>query len=145
MELPKELPGGLSALKNAKKLGDDTAKFVGEIQSDMEKTVRDEQKKRVQERKNQEQMLINAELNAIRKFEEEEQRKILLNNLKNDLNKKHGKDAWNKVQQLKTEIQNQNAQDMKYIDRDRHKVQDLFWYCVGVAAIITYLFKLYKF
>ena len=145
MELPKELPGGLSALKNAKKLGDDTAKFVGEIQSDMEKTVRDEQKKRVQERKNQEQMLINAELNAIRKFEEEEQRKILLNNLKNDLTKKHGKDDWNKVQQLKTEIQNQNAQDMKYIDRDRHKVQDLFWYCVGVAAIITYLFKLYKF
>jgi hypothetical protein len=145
MELPKELPGGLSALKNAKKLGDDTAKFVGEIQGDMEKTVRDEQKKRVQERKNQEQMLINAELNAIRKFEEEEQRKILLNNLKNDLTKKHGKDAWNKVQQLKTEIQNQNAQDMKYIDRDRHKVQDLFWYCVGVAAIITYLFKLYKF
>ena len=145
MELPKELPGGLSSLKNAKKLGDDTAKFVGEIQSDMEKTVRDEQKKRVQERKNQEQMLINAELNAIRKFEEEEQRKILLNNLKNDLTKKHGKDAWNKVQQLKTEIQNQNAQDMKYIDRDRHKVQDLFWYCVGVAAIITYLFKLYKF
>ena len=145
MELPKELPGGLSALKNAKKLGDDTAKFVGEIQGDMEKTVRDEQKKRVQERKHQEQMLINAELNAIRKFEEEEQRKILLNNLKNDLTKKHGKDAWNKVQQLKTEIQNQNAQDMKYIDRDRHKVQDLFWYCVGVAAIITYLFKLYKF
>ena len=45
MELPKELPGGLSALKNAKKLGDDTAKFVGEIQSDMEKTVRDEQKR----------------------------------------------------------------------------------------------------
>ena len=145
MEIPKELSGGLSALKNAKKLGDDTAKFVGEIQSDMEKTVRDEQKKRVQERKHQEQMLINAELNAIRKFEEEEQRKILLNNLKNDLTKKHGKDAWNKVQQLKTEIQNQNAQDMKYIDRDRHKVQDLFWYCVGVAAIITYLFKLYKF
>ena len=145
MEIPKELSGGLSALKNAKKFGDDASKFIGEIQNDMEKTVRDEQKKRVQERKNQEQILINAELNAIRKFEEEEQRKILLNNLKNDLTKKHGKDAWNKVQQLKTEIENQNAQDMKYIDRDRHKVHDLFWYCVGVAAIITYLFKLYKF
>ena len=122
MELPKELPGGLSALKNAKKLGDDTAKFVGEIQSDMEKTVRDEQKKRVQERKNQEQMLINAELNAIRKFEEEEQRKILLNNLKNDLTKKHGKDAWNKVQQLKTEIQ--KLQDEEYLKNRVANVSD---------------------
>ena len=74
MEIPKDLSGGLNALKQAKKLGDDTSKFVGEIQGDMEKTVQNEQKKRVQERRQQEQLLINAELTAIRKFEEELQR-----------------------------------------------------------------------
>jgi hypothetical protein len=110
----------------------------------MEKTVRDQQQKRIQERKQKEQLLITAELNAIRKFEEEEQRKQALDNLKNDVTKRHGKDAWGKVQQIKTELQNQSAEDMKYIDRDRHKVQDLFWYCIGVAALITYFFKLYK-
>ncbi len=144
MELPKEFSGGLDALKQAKKLGDDTGKFVREIQGDMEKTVQNEQKKRVQERHQQEQLLINAELNAIRKFEEELQREQLVKKLKTDLTAKHGKDAWNQVQKIKTEIQALNAQDMKFIDRDRHRLQDLFWYCVGVAALLTYFFKLYK-
>ena len=51
MEIPKDISNGLNALKQAKKLGDDTGKFVGEIQSDMEKSVQNEQKKRVQERR----------------------------------------------------------------------------------------------
>lgn len=144
MELPKDLSNGLNALKQAKKLGDDTSKFVGEIQRDMEKAVQDEQKKRVQERHQQEQLLINAELAAVRKFEEELQREELVKKLKTDLTAKHGKDAWNQVQKIKTEIQAQNAQDMKFIDRDRQKIQDLFWYCIGVAALIAYFFKLYK-
>ena len=45
MEIPKDISNGLNALKQAKKLGDDTGKFVGEIQSDMEKSVQNEQKK----------------------------------------------------------------------------------------------------
>ena len=144
MEIPKDISDGLNALKQAKKLGDDTSKFVGEIQSDMEKSVQNEQKKRVQERRQQEQLLINAELAAIRKFEEEIQREELVKKLKTDLTAKHGKDAWIKVEKYKGEIQAQNAQDMKFIDRDRQKVQDLLWYCIGVAALIAYFFKLYK-
>jgi predicted Zn-dependent protease len=144
MEIPKDISGGLNALKQAKKLGDDTSKFVSEIQSDMEKTVQSEQKKRVQERRQQEQLLINAELAAIRKFEEELQREELVKKLKTDLTAKHGKDAWAKVEKYRGEIQEQNTQDMKFIDRDRHRVQDLLWYCIGVAALIAYFFKLYK-
>jgi hypothetical protein len=144
MEIPKDISDSLGALKQAKKLGDDTSKFVGEIQSDMEKSVQNEQKKRVQERRNQEQLLINAELAAIRKFEEELQREQLVKKLKTDLTSKHGKDAWTKVEKYKVEIQEQNNQDMKFINRDRQKVQDLLWYCIGVAALITYFFKLYK-
>jgi|LakMenEpi03Aug12_release.lakeMendotaPanAssembly.Ray.scaffolds.fasta_scaffold474329_2 hypothetical protein len=144
MEIPKNVSDGLSVIKQAKKLGDDTSKFVNEIQTDMEKTIRDEQKKRVQERRHQEQLLINSELEAIRKFEEELKRKELVEKLKTDLTAKHGKDAWNQVQKYKGEIQEQNAKDMKFIDRDRKKVQDLLWYCIGVAALITYFFKFYK-
>jgi hypothetical protein len=144
MEIPKDISNGLNALKQAKKLGDDTGKFVGEIQSDMEKSVQNEQKKRVQERRQKEQLLINAELAAIRKFEEELQREELVKKLKTDLTVKHGKDAWNKVEKYKVEIQEQNAQDMKFIDKDRQKIQDLLWYCIGVAALLVYFFKLYK-
>ncbi len=144
MEIPKDISNGLNALKQAKKLGDDTGKFVGEIQSDMEKSVQNEQKRRVQERRQQEQLLINTELAAIRKFEEELERKELVKKLKTDLTAKHGKDAWTKVEKYKGEIQEQNAQDMKFINKDRQKVQDLLWYCIGVAALLVYFFKLYK-
>jgi hypothetical protein len=144
MEIPKDISNGLNALKQAKKLGDDTGKFVGEIQSDMEKSVQNEQKKRVQERRQQEQLLINTELAAIRKFEEELERQELVKKLKTDLTAKHGKDAWTKVEKYKGEIQEQNAQDMKFINKDRQKVQDLLWYCIGVAALLVYFFKLYK-
>ena len=98
----------------------------------------------VQIHNQQEQLLINTELAAIRKFEEELERQELVKKLKTDLTAKHGKDAWSKVEKYKGEIQEQNAQDMKFINKDRQKVQDLLWYCIGVAALLVYFFKLYK-
>jgi len=30
------------------------------------------------------------------------------------------------------------------MDTDRNKMNNLFWWCATVAALITYFFKLYK-
>jgi len=34
--------------------------------------------------------------------------------------------------------------EMKYMDSDRNRMNNLFWWCLTVAALITYFFKLYK-
>lgn len=135
---------GIKSIQSAQKIGKDAAKIVTDIQSDMESTVQAAHRKRERERKLEAQALINLELKAIEKFEEDQKRKRMLDDLQRDLTKRHGKNAWNEVQTIKSDLNKINQEESKYMDRDRRKVEDLFWYCIGAAAIITYLFKLYK-
>lgn len=135
---------GIKTLQGAQKLGKDAGKIVTDIQSDMENTIQAAHRKREQARRLETQALINLELKAIEKFEDEQKRKRMLDDLQKDLTKRHGKNAWNEVQTIKADLTKINQQESKYMDRDRKKIEDLFWYCIGVSALITYLFKLYK-
>jgi hypothetical protein len=134
----------LNLLKDTQKLAKDTAKIVTDIQSDNDAAVKQAQKKRDIEKKSKERMLLNAELQAFEKFQAEQERKEMLQKMEKDVINKYGKEAWQRVQQLREEINKSNEEEMKLVQKDKDKVNDLFWWILGIASILVYLFKVYK-
>ena len=134
----------LNLLKDAQKLGKDTAKIVTDIQSDNEAAVKQAHKKREIEKKSKERMLLNAELQAFEKFQAEQERKEMLQKMEKDIINKYGKEAWQRVQQLREEINKSNEEEMKLVQKDKDKVNDLFWWILGIVSIFVYVFKVYK-
>ena len=57
---------------------------------------------------------------------------------------KYGKEAWQRVQQIKQEINKHDDEEMKLIQKDKDKVNDLFWWILGIVSIFVYVFKVYK-
>lgn len=134
----------LNLLKDTQKLAKDTAKIVTDIQSDNNDAVKQAQKKREIEKRSKERMLLNAELQAFEKFQAEQERKEMLQKMEKDVTTKYGKEAWQRVQQLKEEINKSNEEEMKLVQKDKDKVNDLFWWILGIVSILVYLFKGYK-
>jgi hypothetical protein len=134
----------LNILKDTQKLAKDTAKIVTDIQSDNDAAVKQAQKKRELEKKSKERMLLNAELQAFEKFQAEQERKEMLQKMEKDVINKYGKEAWQRVQQLREEINKSNEEEMKLVQKDKDKVNDLFWWILGIVSILVYLFKGYK-
>jgi hypothetical protein len=134
----------LNILKDTQKLAKDTAKIVTDIQSDNNDAVKQAQKKREIEKKSKERMLLNAELQAFEKFQAEQERKEMLQKMEKDVINKYGKEAWQRVQQLREEINKSNEEEMKLVQKDKDKVNDLFWWILGIVSILVYLFKGYK-
>lgn len=134
----------LNLLKDTQKLAKDTAKIVTDIQSDNNDAVKQAQKKREIEKKSKERMLLNAELKAFEKFQAEQERKEMLQKMEKDVINKYGKEAWQRVQQLREEINKSNEEEMKLVQKDKDKVNDLFWWILGIVSILVYLFKGYK-
>ena len=133
-----------STFKGAQSAGKELGQVVSGQQADMEKTVQEAHRKRMQA-KAQEEKIRNAEdYNAFAKFEEEKQKEQELTRLKNQATAKYGKDAWNQIEALKIKIKKEREEELKLMDTDRHKLQELFWWCMTVSALITYFFKLYK-
>ena len=139
-----EVSKNLNSLKEAQKLGKDTARIVTDIQSDNNEAVKQAQKKRELEKKQKEKMYINAELQAFEKFQAEQERKEMLQKMEKDIINKYGKEAWQRVQQIKQEINKHDEEEMKLVQKDKDKVNDLFWWILGIVSILVYLFKGYK-
>ena len=139
-----EVSKNLNSLKEAQKLGKDTAKIVTDIQSDNDAAVKQAHKKRELEKKSKERMLLNAELQAFEKFQAEQERKEMLQKMEKDIINKYGKEAWQRVQQLREEINKSNEEEMKLVQKDKDKVNDLFWWILGIVSIFVYVFKVYK-
>ena len=89
-------------------------------------------------------MLLNAELQAFEKFQAEQERKEMLQKMEKDIINKYGKEAWQRVQQLREEINKSNEEEMKLVQKDKDKVNDLFWWILGIVSIFVYVFKVYK-
>ncbi len=139
-----EVSKNLNSLKEAQKLGKDTARIVTDIQSDNDAAVKQAHKKREIEKKSKERMLLNAELQAFEKFQAEQERKEMLQKMEKDIINKYGKEAWQRVQQIKQEINKHDEEEMKLVQKDKDKVNDLFWWILGIVSILVYLFKGYK-
>ena len=48
------------------------------------------------------------------------------------------------IEATKTKMEKDRAEELKFMDKDRQKQVQLFYWCLTASALITYFFKLYK-
>jgi len=136
--------GAVSTLKGAQNVGKQLGAVVGDQQADMEKTIQQQHKIRMQAKLAEEKRKSILEVRAVEKYEQEKVHQRELEKLKQDTIRKHGKNAWSEVEVLKAKLQKETELEEKLMDHDRQKQMQLFWWCMTASALITYFFKLYK-
>ena len=70
-----------------------------------------------------------------------ENRKVI-DQLKADVIKAHGRSAWDEIERIKTRILKDNQDDTDEWGRDLTKMRHLKWWCFWAAAFVTYLLHL---
>ena len=136
--------GAASTLKGAQAAGKELGQVVSSQQADMERSVQDAHRQRMLAKAQEERLKHAAEYNAFSRFEAEKKNEQELAKLKAQAEAKYGSGAWTQVEALKQKLQKEREEEEILMNTDRRKVQDLFWWCMTVSALITYFFKLYK-
>jgi hypothetical protein len=136
--------GVVSTLKGAQSVGKDLGKIVGQSQSDIESTVNEQHRNRIESKVKESARKQLAEHRAFEQYEKEMIHKKELLQLKANAIKKYGEKSWNEIEQIKIKFEKERLAEEKLISNDRKKVQDVFWWCMTASALITYFFKLYK-
>lgn len=134
----------VQTLKNSQKLGKEFGSVITDQQADMERSVQEQHRKRLQEKANEARRQHMFEFRAVEKYEYDKAHEQEIEKLKTEITNKHGKKAWSEIESIKQTIKAEDAQEKKYVDHDRQKMNDLFFWCLGAAALVTYFFKLYK-
>ena len=134
----------LGSIKEAKQLGKEFGSVITDEQAENERLVQAQHKKRLEDKEKALKWAEFAEFRAVKEYEKQKEREAELAKLKKSVTDKYGNNAWNEVEQIKEKQNKEHDEEKALIDDDRHKVQDLMWWCVTVAALITYFFKLYK-
>ena len=134
----------LGSIKEAKQLGKEFGSVITDEQAENERLVQAQHKKRLEDKEKALKWAEFAEFRAVKEYEKQKEKEAELAKLKKSVTDKYGNNAWNEVEQIKEKQKKEHDEEKALIDADRHKVQDLMWWCVTVAALITYFFKLYK-
>jgi phage terminase Nu1 subunit (DNA packaging protein) len=134
----------VDTIKEAKEAGEEIGRMVAEIQAENERSVRQYQARVLAER--QEQRIHERELDqiAMHQWIAEEQRQQHQEKVRQDVERTYGRGSWDKIQATKTRIKQLEAQDLQAANELRNRMNDLLWWCIGIAALLTYAFKLYK-
>jgi hypothetical protein len=134
----------VDTLKEAQNIGKQLGGVVTDQQADMERSVQEQHRKRMQAKAQQELIRASREFKAYEKYESEKKHQREIDNLKIDAIKKYGKNAWTEIEEVKARLKKEHDEEMKFMDSDRYKMARLFWWCMTVSALVTYFFKLYK-
>lgn len=134
----------VDTIKEAKQAGEEIGRMITDIQADNEKQIRQYQYHVLTERRNKRAHERELDQLALNEWLSEEERKKNLNEIKREVEKTYGKGAWEKIQSTKEKMKRIEEEDIKVANEMRRKMDDLFWWCLGIAALITYAFKLYK-
>jgi len=134
----------VSTLKNAQNAGKDLGKIVVDQQADIEATVNEQHRIRVEAKLKENAIKAAAEFKAFERYERDKAHQKELQHLKDRAIAKYGKNAWVEIESLKTKLEKERTDEDKLISNDRDKINQLFWWCATVAALITYFLKLYK-
>ena len=136
--------GAVSTLKNAQSVSKDLGKIVVDQQADIEATVNEQHRIRVEAKLKENAIKAAAEFKAFERYERDKAHQRELQHLKERAIAKYGKNAWVEIESLKTKLEKERTDENKLISNDRDKINQLFWWCATVAALITYFLKLYK-
>ena len=133
-----------STLKGAQAAGKELGSVVTSQQADMEASIQQQHKARIQAKLAQDRRATMLEVRAVEKYEQQKTHDREIEKLKQDTIRKHGKDAWAEVEAVKAKMQKEAEAESKLMDHDRQRQVQVFWWCCTAAALVTYFFKLYK-
>lgn len=134
----------VNTIKEAKEAGEELGRIIVEIQQQNERQIRQYRNQVLKDRREARAHDRELDQRALNEWISEKEREKNLLQVKADVEKTYGKGAWEKIQATKEKILKIEAEDKKVADELRHKMNDLFWWCIGVSALLTYGFKLYK-
>ena len=134
----------VDTIKEAKEAGEELGRWITEVQAENERAVRQYQQRVLRERREQRAHDRDLDQRALNEWIAEQQRLQNVERVRQEVERTYGRGAWEKVQETKRRIQDIEAQDLKAANELRHRMNDLFWWCLGVAALLTYTFQLHK-
>ncbi len=134
----------VNTLKAAQGASKQLSSVIIDQQADMEKAVQQQHVQRLKAKAEQEYLATLAEFRAYEKYQKEKAHQQKIDQLKQEAIKKYGKAAWAEVEATKAKMEKERAEEMRFMDKDRQKQTQLFWWCMTAAALVTYFFKLYK-
>lgn len=134
----------VGTLKEAQNISKQLGGVVTDQQADMERAVQEQHRKRMQAKAQQQLMLASQDFKAYEKYEAEKKHQREIDKLKAEAIKKYGKTAWTEIEVVKARLKREHDEEVKFMDKDRYKMASMFWWCMTVAALVTYFFKLYK-
>jgi len=133
-----------TTLKSAQSAGKELGSVVTSQQADMEATIQQQHRARVQAKLAEERRAAILEVRAVEKYEQQKAHEREIEKVKQDTIRKHGKNAWIEVEAVKAKMQKEAEEENKKMDHDRQRQIEVFWWCMTAAALVTYFFKLYK-
>jgi alpha-galactosidase/6-phospho-beta-glucosidase family protein len=134
----------VDTLKEAQNIGKQLGGVVTDQQADMERNIQEQHRKRMQAKAQMELQAASEDFRAFDKYETEKRHQKEIEKLKAEAIRKYGKNAWSEIESVKSRIKKERDEEMKFMDNDRNRMSNLFWWCATAAALVTYFFKLYK-
>ena len=133
-----------STLRGAQAAGKELGSVVASQQADMEAAVQQQHRARLKAQADEARRAAMAEFRAVERYEAQKAHQREVERIKQDIIRKHGKNAWTEVEAVKAKMERDREQELKYMDKDRARQIQVFWWCMTAAAAVTYLLKLYK-
>ena len=133
-----------STLKGAQAASKELGSVVTAQQADMEAAVQQQHRARLKAQADEARRTAMAEFRAVERYEAQKAHEREVQRLKAETIARHGKNAWTEVEAVRTKMERDRADELKYMDKDRNRQIQVFWWCMTAAAAVTYFFKLYK-
>ena len=144
MKKPSVARLAVETIKEAKEAGEEIGRMIQEINEANERQIRQYHHQVLRERREARQHDRDLDQRALNEWiaeEEREKNKLLV---RAEVERTYGKGSWEKIEATKSRMIQIEKEDKRAADEMRHRMNDLFWWCLGAAALITYAFKLYK-
>ena len=134
----------VDTIKEAKQAGEEIGRIITDMQADNERQIRQYHNRVIRERREARQHDRELDQRALDEWLAEEVREKNKQQVRAEVERTYGRGSWDKIEAAKARMLQIEAEDKRVADELRHKMDDLFWWCLGAAALITYAFKLYK-
>ena len=133
-----------NTLKGAQAAGKELGSVVTSQQADMENAVQQQHAARLRAKAEEARRAAMVEFRAVERYEAQKSHEREVQRIKAETIARHGKNAWTEVEAVKAKMERDRADELKYMDKDRARQIQVFWWCMTAAAAVTYLLKLYK-
>jgi len=125
-------------IKTGREAGREIGKNIEEVQKEAVDVAKQQANARIRERREAEFRKERAIFKALEEYKHRKKISDEEYKLRVDFIKQHGTKEWQKVLDIKTEIERLEKEDKKYFDAELSKVKWVQFWCFLVAAWIAY-------